>query len=156
LSSLVVCSCSGASPGGSRRCRAASKEVSGGQGKPTAPEWWPESSGRGLDDDFLIEAFSCQVWSFSVFLGRLQVAPGGIELRPRRSQEVRGSPEPQNGGLRALEEAWMTTFRLRHFSVKSGRFQCFWGVSRWLQEVSSCVQGGFRRSGEAQSSRTVA
>ena len=97
-------------PGGSRRCRAASKEVPGGQGKPRARERWPESSGRGLDDDFLIEAFSCQVWLFSVLLGRLQVVPGGVELRPRRSQEVRGSPELQNGGLRALEEAWMTTF----------------------------------------------
>ena len=30
-------------------------------------------SGRGLDDDFLIEVFSFQVWSFSVLLGRLQV-----------------------------------------------------------------------------------
>ena len=141
---------------GSKSCRTASEEVPGGHGKSRTPERWPESSGRRLDNDFLIEAFSCQVWSFAVFLGRLQEAPGGIELRPRRSQEVRGSPEPQNGGLRALEEAWMTTFRLRHFSVKSGRLQLFWGVSRWLQEVSSCVQGGFRRSGEAQSSRTVA
>ena len=35
-------------PGGSRRCRAASLEVPGGQGKPAAPERWPESSGRGL------------------------------------------------------------------------------------------------------------
>ena len=97
------------SPGGSRRCQASSKEVSGGQGKPIVPDWWLESSGRGLDDDFLIEAFSCQVWSFAVLLGRVQVAPGSLQLRPRRSQEVRGSPEPQNGGLRALEEAWMTT-----------------------------------------------
>ena len=39
------------------------------------------------------------VWSF-----RLLVAPGGVELRPRRSSEVRGSPELQNGGLRALED----------------------------------------------------
>ena len=64
---------------------------------------------RALEEawgDFLIEAFSCQVWSFSVFLKRVQVAPGGVELRPRRSLEVRGSPELQNGGLRALEEAW--------------------------------------------------
>ena len=53
-----------------------------------------------------VEAFSCQVWSFSVLLGRLQVAPGGVELRPRRSLEVRGSPGLQNGGLRALGEAW--------------------------------------------------
>ena len=57
-------------------------------------------------DDFLLEASSCQVWSFSVLLGRLWVAPGGVELQPWRSQEVRGSPELQNGGLRALEEAW--------------------------------------------------
>ena len=28
------------------------------------------------------------------------------KLRPRRSLEVRGSPELQKGGLRALEEAW--------------------------------------------------
>ncbi len=91
-------------PGGSRRCRAASQEVSGGQGKARAPEWWPESSGRRLDDDFLIEAFTCQVWSFSVLLGRVQVIPGGVGQRPRRSLEGRGSPELQNGGLRALEE----------------------------------------------------
>ena len=29
------------------------------------------------------------------------------------------------GGLRALEEAWTMTLRLRHFSVKFGRFLCF-------------------------------
>jgi len=97
--------CSWVSPGVSRRCRAASQEVPGGQGKPRAHERWPESSGRGLDDDFLIEALSCQDWSFAVLLGRYQVAPGGIELGPRRSQEGRGSPELQNGSLRALEEA---------------------------------------------------
>ena len=68
---------------------------------------------------------------------------------------MRGSPELQNGGLRALEEAW-DDFLLEAFSVKCGRFLCSWGVSRWLQEVSSCVQGGLRRSGEAQSSRMVA
>ena len=107
-------------------------------------------------DDFLIEAFSCQVWLFSVLLGRLQVVPGGVELRSRRSQDFRGSPELQNGGLRALEEAWIRTSSLRHFPVKSGCFLCFWGVSRWLQEVSRCVQGGLRRSEEAQSFRTVA
>ena len=33
-----------------------------------------------------------------------------VELRPRRSQELRESPELQNDGLRALEEAWMRTF----------------------------------------------
>jgi hypothetical protein len=57
-------------------------------------------------DDFLLEAFFCQIWSFSVLLGRLGVVPGGVKLRPLRSHEVRGSPELQNGGLRALEEAW--------------------------------------------------
>jgi len=43
-----------------------------------------------------------------VVLERLQAAPGGVEMRPRIFQEVRGSPELQNGGLRALEEAWIT------------------------------------------------
>ena len=109
----------------SRRCQAASKEVPRGQGKPRAPERWPESSGRGLDDDFPIEAFSCQVWSFSVQQGRLQVVPGGVELRPGRSLKLRESQELQIGSLRALEEAWTMTFRFRHFSVKFGRFLCF-------------------------------
>ena len=40
----------------------------------------------------------------------VQVGPGGVELPPGRSEEVQGSLEPHNGGLRALEEAWMTTF----------------------------------------------
>ena len=40
----MVVSC----PGGSWRCQAVSKEVSGGQGKPRAPERWPKTSGRGL------------------------------------------------------------------------------------------------------------
>jgi len=66
LSSLVVFCASGAFPGGSRGGRAASREVSGAQGKPRAPEWWLESSGRSLDDDFQVEAFFSQVWSFSV------------------------------------------------------------------------------------------
>ena len=39
-------------------------------------------------DDFLLEAFFCQVWSFSVLLGSLWVAPGGVDLRSWRSQEV--------------------------------------------------------------------
>ena len=73
---------------------------------------------RALEEarnDFLLEAFSCQVWSFSVLLGRVQVVPGGFELRPRRSLEVRGSPELLNDGLRALEEAW-DDFFLEAFS----------------------------------------
>ena len=100
-------------------------EVPGAQGKPRAPERWPESFGRSLNDDFLIEAFSCQVWSVSVLLGRLQVVPGGVELLPGRSLEVRESSELQIGGLRALEEACTITSILRHFSVKFGRFLCF-------------------------------
>jgi len=44
-----------------------------------------------------------------MLLGRVQVVPGGVELHPRRSQEGRESPELKNGGLRALEEAWITT-----------------------------------------------
>jgi hypothetical protein len=92
LSSLVVLWSSGASPGGSRRCQAASKEVPRGQGKARPPERWRESSGRGLDDDFLIEAFSCQVWSFSVLLGRLQVVPGGCRAASWEVSEAQGKP----------------------------------------------------------------
>ena len=55
---------------------------------------------------------------------RLQVAPGGVKLCPRRSEDVRGRPELQNGCLRALEDAWMTTFRVRHFPVKSVVVSC--------------------------------
>ena len=97
-------------PSGTRRCQAGSMEVPGAQGKPRAPDRWPESSGRGLDDDFRVETFFCQVWTFSVCQGRLPEAPGGVEHCPRRSQAVGGGQELQNGGLRALEEAWMTTF----------------------------------------------
>ena len=126
-------------------------------------------SGQGFGTDLRMQAtppdlyfrfviISCVSWEISRSRGgsSLQEAPGSVELRPRRSQEVKGSPQLQNVGLRALEEAWMTTFRLRHFPVKSGCFLCFWGVSRWLQEVSSCIQRGLRRSGEAHSSRTLA
>ena len=93
-------------PGGFRRCQAASKEVSGGQGKPRAPERWPESAGRGLDDDFQVEAFSVKSGRCLCVFWGVQVAQGGVRLRPRKSQELRGSLELQNGGLRALEEAW--------------------------------------------------
>jgi hypothetical protein len=60
-----------------------------------------------------------------VLLGRLQLGPGGVELRPGRFLELRESQEPQSGDLRALEEAWTMTSRFRHFSVKFGRFLCF-------------------------------
>ena len=46
-------------PSGTRRCQAGSMEVPGAQGKPRAPERWTESSRRGLDDDFQVEAFFC-------------------------------------------------------------------------------------------------
>ena len=103
-------------------------EALGGQGKPRAPERWLESPGRSLDDNFA-EALSCQVWSSCVRLGRLEVAQGDVKLRPRSSQEVRGSPELQNGGLRALEEAWddflLEAFlcQVWSFSVLLGRVQ---------------------------------
>ena len=138
--------------------------------------WRPPDLGQGFSDRvraglqkevpeslFWLEkhnfVFRNAIWhspSFLLWSFRLQVAPGDVELRPSRSQEVRGSPQLQNGGLRALEEAWVTTFCLRHFSVKRRRFLCFWGVSRWLQEVTRCVPRGPWRSGESQGSRTVA
>ena len=58
-------------PSGSRKCQAGTWEVSGGQGKPCAPELWPESSRRGLNDQFQVETCSCQVSSFSVAPGDL-------------------------------------------------------------------------------------
>ena len=143
---MLVCS----SPGRSRRCRAASKEVSGGQGKPTAPERWPESSGSGLGDEFLLEAFPCQVWSFSVLLGCVQVARRGDELRPRRSLEVRGSRRLQNGCLRALEETWnnflLETFSCQvwSFSVLRGRFQVDPGGHELRPRRSPGVRGSLK------------
>ena len=89
-------------PGGVKLCPRRSQEVKGS----------PELQNGGLRaleeawDDFLLEAFSCQVCSFFVVLGRLKLVPEGVELRPWRSLEVSGSPELQNGGLRGLEEAW--------------------------------------------------
>jgi len=186
-----------------------SQEVHGGQRGPELQNGCLRALGEALDD-FLI---ACQEWSFSVCLGCVLVAAGGVQLRLRRSQEVRGSPEVQNAGLRALQEAWMTTFCSRPFSVKCGSFLCVYGVSWggaggiqllsrrsqevrgspklqngglraleeawmttfclrrfpvkcgcflcvwvfwWVQEVSSCVQGGYRRSGEVQRSTTAA
>ena len=73
------------------------------------------------------------------------MGPGGVELPPGRSEEVQGSLEPHSGGLRALEEAWMMTFCLRLFSVKSGRFLCSRGASRWCRRcraASKEVSGG--------------
>ena len=52
------------------------------------------------------------IWSL-----RVEVAPGGVQLAPRRSQEVKRSLELQNGGLRAQEDAWMTAFCSRRFPV---------------------------------------
>ena len=67
-----------------------------------------------------------------MLLGRLWEAPGGVELRPWRSQEVRGSPELQNGGLRALEEAW-DDFLLEAF------FCQVWSFSVLLGRLSGSV-----------------
>ena len=55
---------------------------------------------------------------FPVMLSfRVLVAAGDVEQRSWRSQELRGSPELQNGGLRALEEAW-DDFLLEAFSCQ--------------------------------------
>ena len=86
----------------SRRCRAASKEIAGGQGKPRAPEIPGYPSGERVV--------------------RLLGTPG-------RGREQRSN-----------------------VAIARDTF----AASRWLQKVSSCVQGGLRRSGEASSSRTVA
>ena len=63
---------------------------------------------------FQVEAFACQVLSFSVCLRRVLVSAGGVQLRPSRSWEVPGGPRgSQNcsrvassrGGLRAIRGA---------------------------------------------------
>ncbi len=61
--------------------------------------------------DFLIFFESFLHYCLSV---GVQVAPGGVELRPRRSQVVRGSLELQNGGLRAPGAVSTIISRLRH------------------------------------------
>ena len=47
-------------------------------------------------------------YDFSVPAIRVLLAVGDAEQRPWRAQELRGSPELQKGGLRALEEAVWT------------------------------------------------
>ena len=84
---------------------------------------------------------------FLCFRG-VEVVPGGVELGPWRSQEFRGIPELQKNGLQAVEEAWMTISRLRHFSVKFGRFLCFRGV----QVAPGGVKLGLWRSKELRGS----
>ena len=110
------------------------KEVLGCQGKSRVPKWWPESSGRSLDDDFQVEAFPVKSGRFRCLFGRLQGWLREVWQGQGQSIEVQGSLELQNGGLRALEEAWMTTSSLRYFSVKSGCFLCIFGrVQGWLR-----------------------
>ena len=113
----------------------------------------PELQNGGLRDleeawdDFLVEAFSCQVCSFFVLLGRVQVVAGSLRLRPRRSLEARGSPELQNGGLRPLEEAW-DDFLLEAFSCQ------VWSFSVLLGRLQ--VAHGWRLRQEAESWRLAA
>ena len=64
---------------------------------------------------------------------------------------MEGSLELQNGGLRALEDAW-NDFEIEAFSVKSGRFL----VLRRLQVTPGGVELCPKRSlEEGHSSRTV-
>ena len=62
---------------------------------------------------------------------RLFGCQGGFRRCRAASKEVSGAggiPEPQNDGLRALEDVCMTTlFRSRNCSVKSGLFLCLFG-----------------------------
>ena len=60
---------------------------------------------------------------------------------------VRGSLELQNGGLRALEEASLTTFRLRHFLFDRYLY-VLWGV----QVAPRSVELRLRRSQELRGS----
>jgi hypothetical protein len=55
---------------------------------PRTPERLLESFGRGLDDDFQIETFSCQVWLFFVLLWAGAGLAEGSLARRGQSQEV--------------------------------------------------------------------
>ena len=132
-------------PGGPQLRSRRSQEVRGS----------PELQNGGLRaleeawDDVLLEVFFCQVWSFSVFLGRLWVAPGGVELRPGRSKELRGSPDLLKGGLRALEEAW-DDFLIEAFSCQ------VWSLSVLLGAGPGLVNGRRCSRLEAESWRLAA
>ena len=57
----------------------------------------------------------------------------GRELCPGKSQAIRGSLELENGGLRALGEAWKATFAWQ-LSCQAGLAAwCPWVVSRGVQ-----------------------
>ncbi len=107
-----------------------SKEVSGYQEKPRAPEWWPERSRRSLDDDFLVEAFPVKSGRFRCLFERLQGCLRRVWQGQGQSMEVQGSLELQNGGLRTLEEGWMRTLWLRHFLSSLVVFCAFFGTCR--------------------------
>ena len=90
-------------------------------------------------------------WTHQVEFGRflrLWVAPGGVDLRSWNSQEVRGSPELQNGGLKALEESW-DDFLLEAFFCQVWSFSVFLG-RLWVLEAGGCrlEAGGWRLGAE--------
>ena len=59
--------------------------------------------------------------------------PRALERWPESSRTIEGSLELQNGGLRALEEAWMTTFSFRLFLLSLVFSDASFGASRWLK-----------------------
>ena len=67
--------------------------------------------------------------------------PRALERWPESSRTMEGSLKLQNGGLRALEDAW-NDFEIEAFSVKSGRFL----VLRRLQVTPGGVELCPRRS----------
>ena len=79
------------------------------------------------------------------------MAPGGVKLCPRRSQEVKGSLELQNGGPRALNEAWMMTF-VEAFSCQVWSSSVLvWagsGLAKGSLAKSRAVPGGQRGQGK--------
>ena len=81
--------CSEASSDGSRRVELCPRMFPGVQGKARAPEWCPESFGRGLGQ---IPASGIFLLSLVVFCASV-ASPGGVELCLRRSLEVRESAE---------------------------------------------------------------
>ena len=63
----------------------------------------PQTEPKFRDTGLFRSIFMCVHGVFE-----LSEARERVELGPRRSQDLRGSPELDNGGPRALEDAWMT------------------------------------------------
>ena len=83
-----------------------SEELSGGQGKPRAPEPWPESSWGVLERPLRLTSASVNDKLGCACVGGCgagREVSGQVQGALRR---CKGRPELRNGGLRGPEESW--------------------------------------------------